>query len=521
MAAARESPAGMIHWRPPFILGDEYEGAPAVDAGRVGPVELPAEDPVPRALRWATRPTTMDPMALTARHHPMWLRSAREPTAASGGTSANDTSAMGGREVGAWKMWERVRAFDRRYATVVDVALAAGLFILCSGWLVEQTASRPSLWFVAGLTFPLVLRRRAPMAVFLVIATVAFIQWTVTVPGLADASLLVALSTVALECAPLLVTVATLIAGAGVVMATVRWVPTGNHLQSLVFLSGLVVAAVLAGVTVRALRRQLDWLAERAQRLEIERDQQASLAAAAERARIAREMHDVVSHNLQVMVTLADAASAAAEFGPPTGRRGDPAVSSTGRQALVDMRRMLGVLREESPAGAEAPLAPQPGLGDLDALAERVRGTGLPVTVERSGRSFEVSEAAGLTIYRIVQEALTNVLKHAGRRHGSWSASASTTPMSLCASPTPARTRSSSPSASVSRPTPRPPPPWGHPRPGAPDPALRRRKAAATACPEWPNGRPLSAALLGPGHGPEAAGRSRPRCATAKQRTRQ
>jgi signal transduction histidine kinase len=98
-------------------------------------------------------------------------------------------------------------------------------------------------------------------------------------------------------------------------------------------------------------------------------------------------------------------------------------VSSTGRQALTDMRRMLGVLRDDPASVANGPeasdtadreaLAPQPGLGDLDALVERVRGTGLTVSLERAGRPFEVSGAAGLTVYRIVQEALTNALKHA------------------------------------------------------------------------------------------------------------
>jgi signal transduction histidine kinase len=98
-------------------------------------------------------------------------------------------------------------------------------------------------------------------------------------------------------------------------------------------------------------------------------------------------------------------------------------VSSTGRQALTDMRRMLGVLREDASSGTDThdesgstrrnALAPQPGLGDLDALVERVRGTGLTVSIERAGRAFEVSGAAGLTVYRIVQEALTNALKHA------------------------------------------------------------------------------------------------------------
>ena len=174
----------------------------------------------------------------------------------------------------------------------------------------------------------------------------------------------------------------------------------------------------------RALRGQLDWLAERAVRLELERDQQASLAAAAERARIAREMHDVVSHNIQVMVTLADAAAAAQASDPGRAAEAMHEVSSTGRQAMTDMRRMLGVLRD-GPGGAggggtgrangseRPPLSPQPGLDDLDALVERIRNTGLDVSVERSGRPFVVTSAVGLTVYRIVQEALTNALKHA------------------------------------------------------------------------------------------------------------
>ena len=361
-------------------------------------------------------------MAPSSRHlHHAWLRppSTNEP-------GATGTPPVVQRD-GAWQVWERLRAFDRRYATLVDVGLAVALFVLSSGWLVEQTAARPSLWFVAALTFPLVFRRRAPMAVFLVISALAFAQWLVAQPGVADASLLIALYTVALESVWVLVVAASVIVEVGVVMATTRWVPTGNHLKSFVFLSGLAFAALLAGVVVRTLRAQLDWLAERAQRLEIERDQQASLAAAAERSRIAREMHDVVSHNLQVMVTLADAATAAQASDPGRAAEVMREVSSTGRQALTDMRRMLGVLRDGPPAGNtarhpgpgtdRAPLAPQPGLDELNALVSRVGGTGLPVTLERTGRPFEVTGAAGLTIYRIVQEALTNTLKHARAPH--------------------------------------------------------------------------------------------------------
>ncbi|HWF14721.1 MAG TPA: histidine kinase [Acidimicrobiales bacterium] len=352
--------------------------------------------------------------------YPEWLRPGTTREAAVAGATGAGPDEQTDR---AWRLWERLRDFDRRYATSVDVVLATGLFVLCTGWLFDSHAARPNLWVVAALVFPLMFRRRAPMAVFFTIAAVAFVQWFVTGPALADTALLAATYTVAVESAWVFVAVAVAVLEAGVVMATVRWTPTGNDVKSLVFLTGLAIAALLAGVVVRALRSQLDWLAERAARLEIERDQQASLSAAAERARIAREMHDVVSHNIQVMVTLADAAAAAQRTDPARAADTMREVSSTGRQALTDMRRMLGVLREEPILGAgsagsagsgeRAALAPQPGLADLDALVDRVRGTGLGVSVERAGQPFEVSGAAGLTVYRIVQEALTNALKHA------------------------------------------------------------------------------------------------------------
>ncbi len=363
-------------------------------------------------------------MAPSARHlYPEWLRPGSARHAGPAGTVV--ARPVDGATDGASRMFERLRAFDRRFATWVDLGLAVALFLLCSGWVVER-GPRPSSWLVGALIAPLIFRRRAPMTVFLAVSAVAFVQWFVAGPALADVSLLVALYTVALESAWLAVAAASVILEVGVVMATVRWKPAGNAFDSFVFLTGLAFAALLAGIVVRALRTQLDWLAERTQRLEVERDQQASLAAAAERARIAREMHDVVSHNIQVMVTLADAAAAAqaSDTGRATEAMHD--VSRTGRQALTDMRRMLGVLRDEAPvaggtdntlAGGHGtnppPLAPQPGLGELDALAERVRGTGLQIGIERTGRPFELSNAAGLTVYRIVQEALTNVLKHA------------------------------------------------------------------------------------------------------------
>ena len=383
-------------------------------------------------------------MAPSSRHlYPEWLYPEKLRPRSDGGATTTGTQDRR-QDEGAWKVWEWLRAFDRRHAALVDVTLTVVLFFACTGWFVERTASRPSLWFVAALIFPLVFRRRAPMTVFCVIAGVALLQWIITVPAVADVALLVALYTVALESAWRLVAVAALIAEVGVVLATARWEPTGNNVLSFVFLTGLVFTALLAGVAVRALRSQLDWLAERAQRLELERDQQASLAAVTERARIAREMHDVVSHNIQVMVTLADAASLAQAADPDRAAEAMHEVSSTGRQALTDMRRMLGVLREEpAPGGGggigggangaigsrgnagghsgvaeanvsgRAALAPQPGLRELPALVERVQATGLTIDVRQEGAPFELSNAAGLTVYRVVQEALTNALKHA------------------------------------------------------------------------------------------------------------
>jgi signal transduction histidine kinase len=186
----------------------------------------------------------------------------------------------------------------------------------------------------------------------------------------------------------------------------------------------MAAAALLAGVVVRTLRQQMGWLVEHAHRLEFERDQQSFLAAAAERARIAREMHDVVSHNIQVMVTLADAAAIAGRVDPQRATEAITEVSGAGRQALQDMRRLLGLLRDgaeyakpttdqHSQLGTDA-LAPQPGLSELAALADRVRSTGLVVSLETFGEPFALSGAAELTVYRIVQEALTNALKHAG-----------------------------------------------------------------------------------------------------------
>ena len=254
------------------------------------------------------------------------------------------------------------------------------------------------------------LRRRAPLEAFGAIALVAFVQWLASIPSSADAALLVAIYSVAAyeprRWGPWL---ALAILELGVLLAALSFGADEPLLPAILTLSAFVVAAFAMGVYVRTRREHIAALTERAHQLERDRDQQGRLAAAEERARIAREMHDVVAHNLSVMIALADGAQLTAKRDPDAAERAMGAVSSTGREALDEMRRLLGVLREHT----ETPLAPQPGLDQLDALVDQVRGAGLATRLTRTGEPAPLSPGAQLAVYRLVQEALTNTLKHA------------------------------------------------------------------------------------------------------------
>ncbi|MGH1548559.1 sensor histidine kinase [Leifsonia poae] len=178
--------------------------------------------------------------------------------------------------------------------------------------------------------------------------------------------------------------------------------------------SGILVlsfsaVAVLVGSNSGNRRRYLDALIDRARQLARERDQQAVIAAAAERSRIAGELHDIVSHSLTVMITLADGSARQAPTDAERSAETMRLVAETGRGALADMRRLLGVLRDGDEAAAREP---QPGVGDLSALVETFRAAGLPVRITVSG---DAPDDAGqqLTIFRVVQEGLTNVLRYA------------------------------------------------------------------------------------------------------------
>jgi signal transduction histidine kinase len=181
-----------------------------------------------------------------------------------------------------------------------------------------------------------------------------------------------------------------------------------------VTVTSAVVIFASAGFAYRY-RQEAFWV-DRAQYLAQERDQRARLAVAQERARIAREMHDVVSHSLTVMVSLTAGAARAVDDRPERAKAVLRQAAETGRQAVADMRRMLGVLREEDPAASgasgAAALAPQPGEADLWRLAETFQAAGLPVRLTITGRPPD-DPVLALTIYRVIQEGLTNALRYA------------------------------------------------------------------------------------------------------------
>jgi signal transduction histidine kinase len=176
--------------------------------------------------------------------------------------------------------------------------------------------------------------------------------------------------------------------------------------------SGPALTAWLLGDLTQWRRGYYQALEERAARLERERDAQAQIAAAAERARIARELHDVVAHNVSVMVVQADGAGYALDTAPEQARSALEAIARTGRSALAEMRSLLGVLRAAD--GGAAELAPQPGIEQVTELLEQARAAGLPVTFAVRGGPRDLPAGQALAAYRIVQESLTNARKHGG-----------------------------------------------------------------------------------------------------------
>jgi signal transduction histidine kinase len=308
----------------------------------------------------------------------------------------------------------------RAHPLVVDsmlalLVVALGLSVLGVGRVPVPTG----LLFIVALCAPVAVRRRYPVGAFVTVIIVGGLEVLLLPrPFGSDVAVIVLLYTLAAYRPRRISLAALAICLAGSAAAIAKWAP--QHTIDSMYTLG-ATAAVFAGPALLAwlLGDSMQWrrgyyrgLEERAARLERERDAQAQIAAAAERARIARELHDVVAHNVSVMVVQADGAAFALETSPEKTRQALTAISRTGRQALAEMRGLLGVLRSADDHSAE--LAPQPGVEQLAGLLEQTRAAGVPVSFTVEGVPRPMPPGAALTAYRIVQESLTNARKHGG-----------------------------------------------------------------------------------------------------------
>jgi signal transduction histidine kinase len=312
-------------------------------------------------------------------------------------------------------MRERIKAWRPLESIGFDLAVVGALMIVPV--VIGLASSNGSLLLDALLIVPLVLRRRAPVVTFTAICLLLVAQAVlVDTSRYGDVALLFGLYAIA-SYGPLWAVWGGLGAGLlGAVVATADWI--GRHsdakttTSSFVALATVVFASWLLGYLSRTRRAYVAALEDRAAQLERDAAQQAQIATAAERARIAREMHDVVAHSLSVMVVQADGALYASRRRPEQAVETLRTISSTGRASLAEMRKLLGLLRDDE--SSDATLAPVPGAADLLDLVEQLRASGLTISLDVTGDLQRVDAATGLTTYRIVQEALTNTLKHGG-----------------------------------------------------------------------------------------------------------
>ncbi|MFD3996970.1 sensor histidine kinase [Streptomyces sp. NPDC058583] len=319
------------------------------------------------------------------------------------------------------RLLARAREFDTRRPWLWDSTLtlfwtAAALVDASGGW--RSTAPDPTVptWLVVtlslGLSLPLYRRRREPLAVLTVMACAALVSAASGAFLQAGYLQLIPLFHIALFRPPRALLWASALLLPPLLTGAVRF-PRGSWDQHVVPTLWAYALVALLGIAVRSRKDHTAALVDRARRLEIERDQEVRLAAAAERTRIAREMHDIIGHNLSVITGLADGGRYAAAKNPERAAQALEAIGTTSREALAELRRLLGVLHDDE---QEAARDPQPTLADLDALITGVRNAGLPVRFDRDGTSPDrpLTPGAQLTVYRVVQEALTNALKHAG-----------------------------------------------------------------------------------------------------------
>ncbi|MFC6162844.1 sensor histidine kinase [Kribbella jiaozuonensis] len=303
----------------------------------------------------------------------------------------------------------RSRAFD---------LLLAGALCVTAGFLSLAQAHFGGI-LAFGMLVPLIWRRTHPELVFFAVCSVAALQWLIGVdlqPG--NIGLLVALYAISVYGDTRLSRIALGIGGLGVLMAVSRYWSNADWKQQVTMMVAL--GALVFGVWAFGERRRtrglyVAQLEERAAQLERDRDRENKLAVSNERTRIAREIHDVVAHGLSIMIVQADGGLYAADQSPAAAKKALATIGDTGRASLTEMRKMLGLLKQDEPNELDPNQPrPQPGVSSLPELIDNVREAGLNVTYDVTGQPRDLPALLGLTAYRIVQEGLTNTLKHAG-----------------------------------------------------------------------------------------------------------
>ncbi|MEU0675335.1 histidine kinase [Streptomyces sp. NPDC006172] len=302
--------------------------------------------------------------------------------------------------------WERGRTLGAAHPLLVDIGIALLVqAAMTMPFVVPRPPElEPATWPAYGLTtltvIPLVWRRHAPVAVLLaLLATNVLYRFSLEGPGqpLPYTGLVIVYTIAALSPPRRRLATGLLLM---IAVPVGVWFNTRSA-RELTFSVFVFAAAYVFGRLTDARRR--------AHRVEAEQ------AAARERARIARDMHDILSHAVALMIVQAEAGPVAVRTAPERAEAAFDAISETGRDAMAQLRTMLGVLREgDAPDDMRgAPREPQPGLADLPALLDRVRAGGLDVRYRTSGPARQLPDATGATVFRIVQEALTNTVKHA------------------------------------------------------------------------------------------------------------
>ncbi|WP_328747109.1 histidine kinase [Streptomyces sp. NBC_00285] len=313
----------------------------------------------------------------------------------------------------SWRRADRAHPWVRRWGVPV-FCLAVG----SDAYANPHNVSDPQLPIVLAFCIPLLWRERRPLLVFALTTAVSIVSLPLGVLTGAEFARVVALFNVGRHCSPRQLAAAT-----GVTLVQlVAWAYffwRGRQLEYVTRPEPVTLMVMVAMAAFAALGLLLRLAYAYIDALKKQRDQQARLATAQERTRVSREMHDILGHTLAVIVGLADGAAALAEAKPERGAQTLRLIGVSGRDALAELRRLLAVIGDDHDdhdgrdGSHGVPLAPQPGLADLDALLDRVRAAGPTVALHAHGDLTGLAPGLQLSVYRIVQEALTNTVKYA------------------------------------------------------------------------------------------------------------